>query len=105
LYGIFVGRSSNIFDLKERITREFGLQQQFTKVYEGVGRWDEVEDPPYLVDIPENDGETILTVVNTGKPSMPFSDVLRDPLSDITMQAVKFVNSSDKIRPWLDWSY
>ena len=36
---------------------------------------------------------------------MPFADVLREPLSDITMQAVKFVNSSDKIRPWLEWSY
>ena len=58
-----------------------------------------------MVDIPEADGETILTVVNTGKPTMPFADVLREPLSDITMQAVRYVNTSDKIKPWVDWSY
>jgi hypothetical protein len=36
---------------------------------------------------------------------MPFVDVLRDPLDDISMSAVRFINSSDKIRPWAEWSY
>ena len=102
-----MARTASVFDLKEKLHREFGLATQFTKVYEGIGRWTEVEDPVFLVDIPEADfaAETILTVVHTGKPTMPLHEVLRDPLNDIAMAPVRFVNSSEKAVPWNDWSY
>jgi hypothetical protein len=73
-----------------------------TQVYEGIGRWSQVADPTFLNDIVDSD---ILTVVHTGKPTKQLSDIQREPLKDIEMGQVRFVNSSEKAVPWKDWKY
>ena len=68
-------------------------------MYEGIGRWSEVADPTFLTDIVDFD---ILTVVHVGKPTI---DSHREPLKDIEMSQVRFVNSSEKAVPWKDWTF
>jgi|688.fasta_scaffold2001521_1 hypothetical protein len=49
--------------------------------------------------------DDILTVICTGKPKIPFDRVIRESLNEIKIADVRFINISDKIKPWTDWSY
>lgn len=49
--------------------------------------------------------DDILTVICTDKPTKPFDRVVRESLNEIKIADVRFINISDKIKPWTDWSY
>ena len=77
-----------------------GLPAASTQVYlnnEGI------EQNVYLTDKMADD--SVLTVICTGKPTIPFKQVVRETLNQVKIADVRYLNVSDKFKPWAEWSY
>ena len=61
----------------------------------------------YLTDIPDCQvsDDSILTVICTAAPKIPVNQIVRGPLNQVKMADVRFLNVSDKFKPWIEWSY
>jgi hypothetical protein len=67
LYGVFVDKSCTVFDLKDRLRKEFGLPTEGTSLY---WHYKELPEEAFLLEIPDCEVEegSILTVVAAAKP-------------------------------------
>jgi len=97
LYAFFVSKNSNMFDVKEKLKREFGFEANQVKFY---FKYQEIKDSSYVLDIPEFDiEEDILLAITLGQPQIELDVILREPLEDIKVAEVRFLNSSDRTEP------
>ena len=51
------------------------------------------------------DDDSVLSVICTKKPTIPVNQIARDTLNQVKMADVRFLNVSDKFKPWNDWSF
>jgi len=102
LYALHLSKSCNIFELKARLLKEFGHPTDHTHIY---FQDEEMNNNMYLADIPNcrvSEG-SILTVMATGKPTLPFDQLIREKLSEIKISDVRYLNTSERMKPWTDW--
>ena len=62
-----------------------------------------IEQNVYLTD--KMSDESVLTVICTGKPTIPFTQVVRETLNQVKISDVRYLNVSDKFKPWTEWSF
>ena len=89
-----------MFDLLKKLETEMGLPVDSTKTYLNN---ELMEQDVYLTD-KVNDG-SVITVICTGKPTIPFTQVVRETLNQVKIADVRYLNVSDKFKPWTEWSY
>lgn len=97
LYSYFVNKNSNMIDIKDKVRKDFGFDLDQMKLY---FRYIEVQNQVYLMDIENFDvEEDIIICITIGLPKTKMRFILRDPLEDIKIADVRFLNSTDRGEP------
>ena len=97
LYAFFLSKNANMFDVKEKVKVDFGFDMSQVKVY---FQYQELKDTMYLMDVDDFDiEEDFLIVITNGPPKIDLKVVMREPLDDIKIADVRFLNSVDKDDP------
>lgn len=99
LYAFFVNKNANVIDVKNKIRREFGFDVDQQYLY---FRYQELANMQYLLDVERFDiEEDIIICITVNSPKVHLKVILREPLDDIKIADVRFLNSRDRSDPAL----
>ena len=92
--------------MKTKLEEELSLPFDDTEVYFDNKM---IEQNVYVTEVPKADisGDSILTVICTGKPGKAVNQTFRDTLNEVKIADVRYFNTSIKIKPWItdEWTY
>lgn len=99
LYSFFVNKNSNIIDIKNKIRKEFGFDVDQLHIY---FRYKELNNIQYIMDVEQFDiEEDIVICISLNAPNIHLKVILREPLDDIKIGDVRFLNTRDRSEPAL----
>ena len=99
LYSFFINKNANVIDVKNKIRKEFGFDVDQLHVY---FRYKELNNIQYIMDVERFDiEEDILICISVNAPQTHLKVILREPLDDIKIADVRFLNSRDRSEPVL----
>jgi hypothetical protein len=101
LYAFFVPRTCSVYDLRTRLEEELSLPYDSTHIYFSNKYQDQTTT---LLEIPQftlsNNAYNILTVICSAPPLTPFNQIAKEPLNEIKISDIRYLNCGHKVMPW-----